>query len=452
MTAPAVAVPAAARRQRDRRWLRLVIPFAVVVALILISSTAYSLQQPDQGDPAFLSPTSNAPVGASRLAALLRQRGITVERETRTSDALVSAHRGDATLLIPSPSLVHPFYLRMLKLMPETTRVVLVAPSGRALVAGHLPVGVADQRWAAAVRPPGCSLPAATQAGPAAALRAEFTPVEPEEATLYRCYSGGLVGARWYDTELHFVGASDPFRNDRIDEHGNAALAVGLLSGARRVVWLDLHRLEPRPGYIDDPRAAGGGPAPPSLGPGTPDPDFPIGDTGPDPADPRPDPRPPRGGGGALPPNPLWTAFPSSWYPATALLLLATVLLAFAVARRLGPPVREPLPVTVRVTETLEGRGRLYGRAKARGWALAALRTAAEQRLVHLLGLPADADRDTVTAAVAAQTGAPPEHVKDALYGAEPEDDAGLVHSARTLDNLVEAVSPHQQPDEGEPR
>jgi hypothetical protein len=440
-------------RTRTRRWLRLATPFAVVVTLILISTVAYSLQQPNLGDAVFLSPDSDAPVGGSRLAGLLKQHQIAVERATRTSDALVSAARGDATLLIPAPSLVHPFYLRMLKLMPATTRVVLVAPSGRALAAGHLPVGVEDQRWAAAVREPGCALPAAQQAGPAAVLREQFTAVEPEEATLHRCYGGGLVGARWHRTELYFVGASDPFRNDRIGEHGNAALATGLLGGLRRVVWLDVHRLEPQPGYIDDPRAAGPA-APPSLGPGTPDPDFPIGDDGPDPGAPRPDRRLPAGGDGARPPNPLWTAFPTAWYASVALLLLAVVLLAFAMARRLGPPVREPLPVTVRVTETLEGRGRLYGRAKARGWALAALRTAAEQRLIRLLGLPADADRQAVTEAVAAHTGVPPDDVSAALYGPDPADDAALVQSATALDGLVEAVSPHQRPTEveGEPR
>jgi Domain of unknown function (DUF4350) len=148
--------------------------------LILISSIAYSIQQPDLRDPAYLSPTSDAPTGGSRLAALLRAHAITIERQTKTSDALVSADRGDATLFLPAPSLIHPFYLRMLKLMPATTRIVLVAPSGRSLANGRLPVGVADQRWAAAVRAPDCALPAAVAAGAAAALQVQFTPVEPE--------------------------------------------------------------------------------------------------------------------------------------------------------------------------------------------------------------------------------------------------------------------------------
>jgi hypothetical protein len=446
-------------RRKGRRWLRLVIPFAVVVTLIVGSAIVYALQLPDPGDPAYLSPVSDAPTGSSRLAGMLRQRGVLVERQTRTSDALVSAYQGEAILFIPTPGLVHPFYLRMLKLLPASTRVVLVAPGARALAGGRLPVGVADQRWAPAAPEPGCTHPAAQQAGRATALWMRFTDVDPVEATLYRCYSGGLVGARWYRTALDLIGADDPFRNDRIGEFGNAALATGLLSGARRVVWLDLHRQEPRPGYVDDPRAAANGPAPPSLGPGSPDPDFPIGDTGPDPGQPQGRPGQGAGGGdaggtgaGAESTDPLWTAFPTTWYVAAALLLLAALLLALARARRLGTPVPEPLPVTVRATETVEGRGRLYSMAKARGPALATLRSAAEQRLVRLLGLAPDAGRDSITEAVAAHTGTPRDEVDSLLYGPEPADDTELVRSATTLDRLLRAVGPQQLPHEGEPR
>ena len=42
------------------------------------------------------------------------------------------------------------------------------------------------------------------------------------------------------------VGATDPFRNDRLDEHDNSAFAAGLLAARPRLVWLDLHeRYEP---------------------------------------------------------------------------------------------------------------------------------------------------------------------------------------------------------------
>jgi hypothetical protein len=109
--------------------------------------------------------------------------------------------------------------------------------------------------------------------------------------------------------------------------------------------------------------------------------------------------------------------------------------------------------VTVRVTETVEGRGRLYGRARARGSALATLRAAAEQRLVHLLGLPADADRGAIAEAVAAHTGTSTEDVSAALYGPEPADDADLIRSTTELDRLLTTVHPGQHaPHEGEPR
>ena len=42
--------------------------------------------------------------------------------------------------------------------------------------------------------------------------------------------------------------------------------------------------------------------------------------------------------------------------------------------RRLGPIMTEPLPVTVRAAETVEGHGRLYHRLNARDRAANALR------------------------------------------------------------------------------
>jgi hypothetical protein len=430
--APPVVVPAPRRR---RRWPRLVIPLAVVVLLTIGSIVAYSVQQPDQSDPNYLSPVSHAPVGADRLARLVGQRGVAVERATKTSDALVSAYRGDATLLIPAPALVHPYYLRMLKLMPASTRIVLVAPSDRTLALGRLPIGVADGRWATAVDPPGCDLPAARAAGRAAVRRERFAHAGRE---LYRCYGGGLVELRWNAASLTVVGASDLFRNDRLDERGNSALAGGLLTGTRRLVWLDVHRPEPRPGLV-----TGGAPdrAPPSLGTGgSPDPDFPIPGT--------PDPDQPSGdqgggsasGGGGGGPS-LASAFPPAAWAAFTLLLAAGLLLAFARARRLGAPVPEPLPVIVPATETVLGRGRLYARAKARGPALATLQAAARDRLCRLFDLPADAPREALVAATATQAGWDPVTVESVLYAPPPEDDEHLVAAATNLDILLRAVT-----------
>src|SRR5205807_3917811 len=142
---------------------------------------------------------------------------------------------------------------------------------------------------------------------------------------------------------------------------------------------------------------------PPSLGPGgSPDPDFPIPSRRPT-APPHGQPPPEADGE----PPPIWLLLPPWAWAALGLLGLAAFGYALARARRLGPPVSEPLPVAVRAAETVEGRGRLYRQAKARDVALNTLRGSALTRLVAALGLPPDADRPTLVAAVVARTGQP---------------------------------------------
>jgi len=432
---PAAATPTAPQqraRPRDRRWLRLVIPFAVVVALVTGTAIGHAMQEPDVTDPAFLNPASTAAIGGARLAGLLSARGVAVQRVDRSSDALVAAYQGDATLFIPAPGLMHAYYLRMLKLLPASTRVVLVQPSDLTLGQGLIPVRGGRSRWATATVAPGCPLPEAARAGDAGVYHLSYGTVVDETA---RCYDGALVGTRYAAAEVLLVGANEPFRNDRIAEHGNAALAGGLLAAHRRVVWLDLHRSEPAPRVIDESPDPGQVGAPPSLGTGgSPDPDFPISGT--------------QGGGGAgdrnrggsagePPTPPYWKLLPPWAWAALAMLGLGALAFAVARARRLGPPVSEPLPVAVRAAETVEGRGRLYRRAKARRPALLTLRTSTLNRLRPALDIASDAPREAVVEAVAARTGWPPGHVDTILYGAEPAGDADLVRLAAELDHLL---------------
>ena len=72
-------------------------------------------------------------------------------------------------------------------------------------------------------------------------------------------------------------------------------------------------------------------------------------------------------------------------------LCLVVLLLALWQGRRVGPLVAEDLPVVVRASETVEGRGRLYRSRRARDRAAEALRTATLQRLLPRLGLAANA-------------------------------------------------------------
>ena len=136
------------------------------------------------------------------------------------------------------------------------------------------------------------------------------------------------------------VGSADFMTNDKLADEGNAALALGLLSRERPspVRWL-----MPAPGTS----AAG------------------------------------RKG--------LLELLPDSVPFVAGQLLLAAALLAFALGRRLGPVVAEPLPAVVRAAESAEGRARLYEAARARAQAAAALRTGARHRIGATLGVSAGA-------------------------------------------------------------
>lgn len=450
MTAGVQAPPAAAgpsagtgTRRRDRRRLRLVVPYAVVLLLLLVSTVAYAIEEPDPTDRAYLSPASSAGIGSGELQRLVRERGVTIERHTRAADALRSAHRGDATLFVTTPDLLHSFHLRMIKLMPASTPVVLVRPGRDTLGRGFLPAGVTGTRWASTTAAPGCGYRPAVEAGRAGVLRMRYG---ASEAPLDRCYGGALLRVRHRATTLTLVGSADPFRNDRIGEHGNARLAVGLLVEKARVVWLDLHGEEAGPRVLD---ATGldESPAPADLGRGSPDPDFPVPDPdGTDPGEPEPG-QPPVAEESDGPST--FDLFPATAWTVLALLAVAAVLAAAARARRLGAPVPEPLPVLVPTTETVTGRGRLYQRSRDRGAALAVLRRAARDRITHALDLPPDAERDTLLPAVVAQTGFDGDDVDTLLFGPDPETDDDLVHLATALDTLVTVVTGIP---EGEPR
>jgi hypothetical protein len=405
------------RPVKRRRWHRIAIPFGVVALLYAMSGVSRAWEEPDFGEPGTLSPTGIGPDGSSRLAALLAERNVTIERQTSSMDTVRSAMRGDATVFVPVPKFPNRNLVRILATLPADNRVVLVEPGSRDQA--WLPVVTGPSRWAPDTRAPRCADPTAVGAGRATATRTRYMAIDDvfPEAMLgttdrYTCYHDGLVGLRWRAIELVVIGSSDPFRNSRIDEHGNAALATGLLSARHRVIWLDLHAAE-KVSYsvveadelgLDLPNDSG---APPD----------------------------------ASAPSPLWTAVPPVFWPIVTQGALVAVLLALWRARRLGPPVAEPLPILVPAAETVTGRGRLYERADARGPAIDALRAAARQRILPRLDLAPETPEADVVAAVAERTRAPADHVRTVLYGPEPADDDQLVAAATALDALEQSVS-----------
>jgi hypothetical protein len=122
-------------------------------------------------------------------------------------------------------------------------------------------------------------------------------------------------------------------------------------------------------------------------------------------------------------------------------LCLGVALLALWKGRRIGPLVAEQLPVVVRASETVEGRGRLYRSRRARDRAAEALRTATLQRTMPRLGLGHDAEPTAVAQAVAERCGLDPQTLAHTLFGPPPANDPDLVNLAHELDDIERQVA-----------
>ncbi|GIJ19702.1 DUF4350 domain-containing protein [Micromonospora lutea] len=431
---------------RGRRH-RIVVPVLAAALLMTITLVTHEIDQPDPTDRGFLSPTVTGDHGGSRLAASLARQGVVVQRETNALRALLATRPGPATLFVPAPELLHPRTVGHLGLLPDGTRLVLVDPPRRVLAAAGLPLRPTGRRWATRAVPPhqldrSCPLTEVVPATTAAVARQRYVPTgAPDSVDL--CYAAGLARLTG-TTESVVVGASDPFRNGRIDEWDNLTFATGLLATTGRVVWLDLDGPEPPP---PEPTPAPTRP-PPERDDGIDEPDQQEdldsegnGETAPG-ARPGGEASGPGARGSSGEPNPLWSAFPPWFWALLLQLALAALLIAIGRARRLGPPNPEPLPVAVPAAETVLGRGRLYQQARARESTARVLRTATLARLARRLHLPTEAPPSTVAATVAARTGDRPEAIHELLYGDAPQTDRGLLELAGELDRVTRAGEP----------
>lgn len=405
------------RSRWRQRWYRVVIPFGVLAALVGVTLVARHAEEPNLGNAETLMPDGDGRDGGSRLAALLAERGVRVDPVTEVQQAvdaldLADASGEDVVVFVPKATATAAAFAGYAARATGAHRVVLVAPGRLELPWAGLPVTTTFNRWASQATEPACDLPEAVAAGRASALKNRYAAEGPHD----RCYRGGLIRLRagpGFGPEVFVVGSTDPFRNRRIDEHGNAELAVQLLAAHDRVIWAGA-----LPFDVDF--------RPPSLGaPERPEPDR-------SPVD--------NSFGLGLLPLPVRAGL--------ALVALAMVLVALARARRLGPLVREPLPVLVPAAEAVAGRGRLYRRSRGRGAALAALRASALPKIIRLVDLPAapPPHPETVVAAVAGRTGIPADHVRRTLYGPVPGTDDELRTAVAWLDALVDAVrNPRQR-------
>ncbi|MET9162813.1 DUF4350 domain-containing protein [Streptomyces parvulus] len=370
----------------------------VALALVLLLAGAVAIAVVRSGDHhGELDPRSADPAGSRAVAELLADRGVST-RVVTTLDAARAATGPDTTLLVAAPDLLTERQQTRLHATVAGSggRTVLVAPGGRA-VERLVPGVTADPALSFdSTLAPACDLPAARRAGTADTgglrysthLAADTCYPSRRLATLLRVPDTSAEGTPG-DTVV--LGARDILVNDRLDDHGNASLALQLLGSRDHLVW-----------YL------------PSLS-DVPDPDEERG---------------------------FFDLLPSGWLWGTLQLFIATVLAALWRARRLGPLVPEKLPVAIRASETVEGRARLYRKANARDRAATALRSATRTRLAPLVGVPVTRAHtpEALLPALSAHLHGDGQSLHSLLFGPPPGDDAALIALADQLDALESEV------------
>ncbi|MFF7859095.1 DUF4350 domain-containing protein [Streptomyces sp. NPDC007904] len=369
---------------------------ALALVLLLAAAVAIAVVRSDarHGE---LDPRSADPYGSRAVAQLLAGRGVDT-RVVTTLDEATAAAAPDTTLLVAVPDLLTPDQqTRMHSAVTGSGGRTVLVSSGSASVERLAPGVTADPATSLeSTLSPDCDLPAARRAGTAdtGGIRYTTTHLTADEcypserlATLLR------IPAPSGDGDIVLLGAPDILLNDRLDEHGNASLALQLLGSRPHLVWY-------LPTLADASAASEEGE---------------------------------RG---------LFDLLPSGWLWGTLQLFVAAALAALWRARRLGPLVPEKLPVAIRASETVEGRARLYRRANARDRAAAALRSTTRTRLAPLVGIPVARAHapEALLPALSARLEGDGRSLHALLFGPPPGDDAALIALADRLDALEREV------------
>lgn len=369
--------PTVSQRWRTARW--------VVLGLVVITAVAVAGAVLTGARPGGrMDPESTSPAGAHALVALLRDHGVDVTVAGDIAAVERSARPDSLVVLAQTFNVVGADRMRRLADVPGDR--LLVEPGTRAREELTADIRLAGTNEFGGK--PDCTLREATRAGDVQ-FEASDTYESATGVSLTSCYDGAVVRYTAGDRTVTVVGTADFLVNSGLTKQGNAALAMNLAGTRPHVVWYAPQRVE-----------------------GESDGDTSIFDL--------------------IPDNVSWIV----WQ-----LCLTVVLVAVWKGRRVGPLVAEQLPVVVRASETVEGRGRLYRSHRARDRAADALRTAALQRLRPRLGLGANASPAAVAQAVAGRLGGDPAAAAHPLFGPPPATDADLVHLARALDDIERQVA-----------
>lgn len=351
----------------------------VVIGIVVTITTLMTAPRPGGR----MDPAATSSEGAHAIVALLRDHGVDVIVADDVAAVERAARPDSLVVAVQTRNLVDEDLLRRLAAVPGDRLVVEPASKTREILAPRV------RRSAGTVGgPPDCDLREATRAGDA-----QFGTSDTFEASgdvkLTTCYDGAVVRYTEAGRTVTVVGSADFMMNSGLLKQGNAALAMNLAGTQERVIWYAPQRPE----------------------------------------------------GESTGTSELSDLIPANVYWMVVQLCIAVVLLAIWKGRRLGPLVAERLPVVVRASETVEGRGRLYRSQRASDRAADAFRTATLQRLTPRLGLGPNAEPAAIVAAIAARCGRDAGAVGHILYGPPPETDTDLVHLANALDDIERQVA-----------
>ena len=385
------------RRRRIAVWS------ALVVALLVLASIGLAVQstltKPDTG---VLDPQGVGASGAQALARVLEAQGteIVVVRDRAAAERALAER--DATLVLADTS-----YLSdesVLEVVGSASAAVLLQVPSRLpelLVSGASAAGYhrgdalsprcdAQGVGGAGAITPGRMIELSTEA-----LRDGAEGCYPDAGAFGLVQATSVVG-----TPVTLIDAVSLFSNAHIVDESNAALALGLLGAADTLVW-----------FVPGLAGADVGAESLTLGELTPG----------------------------------WVS------PAIVLLLCAGLAAAVWRGRRFGPLVAERLPVTVRASETTEGRARLYARSRDAVHAADQLRIGTLERCARMLGLGPSAAAPDISDAMAARIGADSGVVRGILIEQLPSSDAQLVALSDQLRDLETAVRSATRPERIQP-
>ena len=360
---------------------------AISVIILVIALVGIAVAGSGQNsDP--LAANNATPNGAKALVEVLRHEGVTVVVVDTLADARDAVEDPDSTtVFLYDPS----FYLD-----PEQTEralrladtVVVLQPTYEAL--GAISPDLALAGYTGGTHDADCDVAAAEAAESITTTGDGYRILDGDAEG---CFADGDVYSLVQSDGFTVLGATDALSNGSILEEGNAALALNLLGQHDTLVW-----------YI----------------PGIDDFDTDIATTG------------------EL--SPPWVV------PVTLTLFLVGLSAILWRGRRLGPLIVENLPVTVKASETMQGRARLYEKANARLHTLDSLRIGTIARLAALCGLPVLATVDEVIATSAGIAGLDPSSVRLLLVDAQPTTDSDLVQLSDKLLVLEQTVAHQLRP------